>query len=101
MEQKRQVIDLPFPYVREKIRTPDTLVRSQVLYPAELRTHIKLSASYGIPYEMPATGIEPVLCHHNRILSPARLPVPPRRRITNKNICDMGPIGLEPMTLCL
>ena len=25
--------------VREKIRTPDTLVRSQVLYPAELRTH--------------------------------------------------------------
>ena len=27
---------------------------------------------------MPATGIEPVLCHHNRILSPARLPVPPR-----------------------
>ena len=26
-------------YVREKIRTPDTLVRSQVLYPAELRAH--------------------------------------------------------------
>ena len=26
--------------VREKIRTPDTLVRSQVLYPAELRTRI-------------------------------------------------------------
>ena len=26
--------------VSEKIRTPDTLVRSQVLYPAELRTHI-------------------------------------------------------------
>ena len=25
--------------VREKIRTPDTLVRSQVLYPAELHTH--------------------------------------------------------------
>ena len=29
-----------FLYVRERIRTPDTLVRSQVLYPAELRTHI-------------------------------------------------------------
>ena len=28
--------------VREKIRTPDTLVRSQVLYPAELHAHIKL-----------------------------------------------------------
>ena len=26
--------------VRERIRTPDTLVRSQVLYPAELHTHI-------------------------------------------------------------
>ena len=25
--------------VRERIRTPDTLVRSQVLYPAELHTH--------------------------------------------------------------
>ena len=27
--------------VREKIRTPDTLVRSQVLYPAELRALVK------------------------------------------------------------
>ncbi len=38
--------------VREKIRTPGLLIRSQTLYPAELRVH-------------------------------------------------MGPIGLEPMTLCL
>ena len=30
---------------------------------------------------MPATGIEPVLYHYNRILSPARLPVPPRRLV--------------------
>ena len=29
---------------------------------------------------MPATGIEPVLYCYNRILSPARLPVPPRRQ---------------------
>ena len=28
--------------MREKIRTPDTLVRSQVLYPAELHAHLKL-----------------------------------------------------------
>ena len=28
--------------VRERIRTPDTLVRSQVLYPAELRTRITI-----------------------------------------------------------
>ena len=26
--------------VREKIRTPDLLIRSQTLYPAELRAHI-------------------------------------------------------------
>ena len=58
--------------VREKIRTPDTLVRSQVLYPAELRTRINVLFS-----TMPQTGIEPVLYHYNRILSPARLPVPP------------------------
>ena len=63
--------------MREKIRTPDTLVRSQVLYPAELRTHILLSWSP----RMPATGIEPVLYFYNRILSPARLPVPPRRLV--------------------
>ena len=31
------------------------------------------------PDAMPATGIEPVLYFYNRILSPARLPVPPRR----------------------
>ena len=54
--------------VRERIRTPDTLVRSQVLYPAELLTHV-----------LPQTGIEPVRCRHHRILSPARLPVPPLR----------------------
>ena len=37
------VLLLIFIYVRERIRTPDTLVRSQVLYPAELRTHIYLT----------------------------------------------------------
>ena len=33
---------------------------------------------------MPATGIEPVLYRYNRILSPARLPVPPRRHTFNE-----------------
>ena len=40
----QEMISWGFPYVREKIRTPDTLVRSQVLYPAELRTHILMIA---------------------------------------------------------
>ena len=57
--------------VGEKIRTPDLLVRSQTLYPAELR-----------PHKMPQTGIEPVREYKSRrILSPVRLPVPPLRHI--------------------
>ena len=31
--------------MREKIRTPDTLVRSQVLYPAELHAHIAFNGN--------------------------------------------------------
>ena len=61
----------------EKIRTPDTLVRSQVLYPAELHSHL-LACTF---VQMPATGIEPVPYCYDRILSPARLPVPPRRQV--------------------
>ena len=34
------ILSCLFAYVREKIRTPDTLVRSQVLYPAELHAHL-------------------------------------------------------------
>ena len=35
---------------------------------------------------------------HRRILSPVRLPVPPRRHYW---LYEMGPTGLEPVTLCL
>ena len=48
---------------------------------------------------MPQTGIEPVREYKSRrILSPVRLPVPPRRHYW---LYEMGPTGLEPMTLCL
>ena len=42
--EKERLLAFPFLIinVRERIRTPDTLVRSQVLYPAELHTHIHL-----------------------------------------------------------
>ncbi len=43
-------------YVREKIRTPDTLVRSQVLYPAELHTHI-ICSSWNVYYLTPDSSI--------------------------------------------
>ena len=36
--------------VREKIRTPDLLIRSQTLYPAELRAHISMQHWYFITY---------------------------------------------------
>ena len=38
--------------------------------------------SYFSNWVVRAVGIEPTLCHQNRILSPARLPVPPRPRDT-------------------
>ena len=51
---------------------------------------------------MPATGIEPVREYKSRrILSPVRLPVPPRRHIHTYFCMQMGPTGLEPVTLCL
>ena len=58
------------------------------------------SISQGFFTFMPATGIEPVLYRYNRILSPARLPVPPRGQIWNYvSVCDrneMGRGGFEP-----
>ena len=73
-------------------------------------THI--STSFGDACLMPATGIEPVLCCHNRILSPARLPVPPRRHVNNNGqrrirtfegsasrftVCPLWPLGNLPI----
>ena len=46
----------PLFHVREKIRTPDTLVRSQVLYPAELHTHI-VNIRLNVLYLTPVSGI--------------------------------------------
>ena len=45
------------------------------------RKKILISQYFSLKIRMPATGIEPVLYCYNRILSPARLPVPPRRRM--------------------
>ncbi len=30
--------------------------------------------------EIPEVGLEPTLCHHNRILNPTRLPISPLRQ---------------------
>ena len=98
----------------EKIRTPDTLVRSQVLYPAELHSHknnLTVVAKQLRLNLMPATGIEPVRILLRRILSPVRLPVPPRRqsgqwwiRTTEAScsrftVCPLWPLGKLPIYL--
>ena len=56
------------------------------------------------------TGIEPVRCRHHRILSPARLPVPPRRQFNGQRwirtteaicsrftVCPLWPLGNLPI----
>ena len=71
------ILSCLFAYVREKIRTPDTLVRSQVLYPAELRTHIQFIVSETRYNAGDRNRTGTVFLQQD--LSPARLPVPPRR----------------------
>ena len=75
--------------MREKIRTPGLLIRSQTLYPAELRAHIKLYNKYYYKLaktssagdrDRTGTGGK-----SRRILSPVRLPVPPRRQCTDES----------------
>ena len=56
----------------ERSRTPNLLIRSQTLYPIELRAH------------MVPRGVERTVVTHRRILSPVRLPVPPPRHVILK-----------------
>ena len=37
------------------------------------------------PYMVPLIGVEPIRYHYHRILSPARLPIPPQRHIKRLN----------------
>ncbi len=88
--------------VREKIRTPDTLVRSQVLYPAEL--HVHTSSKYYI-FEA-CKCWRPESNRYGRLVpqdfkscASACSATPAYK--DNFTFLIMGPIGLEPMTLCL
>jgi hypothetical protein len=54
----------------ERIRTPNLLIRSQMLYPIELRAHNAEGRT--------RTG---TVVTYRRILSPVRLPIPPPRRM--------------------
>ena len=56
----------------ERSRTPNLLIRSQTLYPIELRAQRKSM--------VPRAGLEPARRYTlRRILSPVRLPIPPPR----------------------
>lgn len=71
-----------------RIRTFETMrcqIYSLMRLTASLPHHLKLEASHFSPFFIPGTGmvpkvgVEPTLPHGNRILNPARLPVPPLR----------------------
>ena len=68
---------LPDTYAPERSRTPNLLIRSQTLYPIELRAHYHLDYENGAE-DRNRTG---TVVTYRRILSPVRLPVPPPRLI--------------------
>ena len=63
---------LPVINAPDRSRTHSLLIRSQTLYPVELRAHNLDGAE-----DRNRTG---TVISHRRILSPVRLPVPPPRR---------------------
>ena len=74
----------------ERTRTSNRLIRSQVLYPIELRAHNENGAE-----DRNRTG---TVVTYRRILSPVRLPVPPHPR-GNYEIKMVSHEGFEPSTL--
>ena len=80
-----------FPFIKnngapERSRTPNLLIRSQTLYPIELRAHIiKIMSAE----DRNRTG---TVVTYRRILSPVRLPVPPPRHKLERKT------GFEPAT---
>ena len=63
------------------------------------RENIEFISVFSTQYLLQVAGLEPARCCHRGILSPLRLPIPPHLLI-QVNL-EMGPTGLEPVTLCL
>ena len=65
---------------------PETFVRGLAVPPCSTPVTIpkkdpkKLCAFWGL-ISVPVVGVEPTRCHHQRILSPSRLPIPTHRLI--------------------
>ena len=65
-----------------KFSKPKTVLKwAQMVFDKKIRETL-ISQHFSLKILMPATGIEPVPYCYDRILSPARLPVPPRRHIS-------------------
>ena len=65
---------------------PETFVRSLAVTPCSTPMTMqkktpKSSAPFGGFISVPVVGVEPTRCHHQRILSPSRLPIPTHRLI--------------------
>ena len=58
------------------------------------RVGFQATASLPVHREVPAVGVEPTLHCWNGILSPARLPIPPRRRLGERKTMRFDP-GLQ------
>ena len=83
-------------YVGERIRTPDLLVRSQTLYPAELRPHIIYFCIHNNMYYYECRRPE-----SNRYGSLVPQDFKSCASASSATPAYMGPTGLEPVTLCL
>jgi hypothetical protein len=70
------------------IRTPDLLVRSQTLYPAELRAHCLLSLVFSIAYAATSSSSPEEMLEHFRA-GTHRWP-PPRSRLSRRDGTDVS-----------
>ena len=67
---------------------PETFVRGLAVPPCSTPVTIpkkdpkKLCAFWGL-ISVPVVGVEPTRCHHQRILSPSRLPIPTHRLVNS------------------
>ena len=73
MLYQAELIPVTFIYAPKRSRTSNRLIRSQVLYPVELRV---LLSTFVYAEDRNRTG---TIVTNRRILSPVRLPVPPPR----------------------
>gem|GEM_PF-3584573 len=71
---------------------PRAIKRRRIKKKTRVRTSLSLCSHSGF---VPGAGIEPALRCQNRILNPARLPVPPPRQLTSITSSGIAVAKLE------